>query len=124
NAFNKNFGTVAGTVMQGNWRPSWADVTGKPTTFAPSTHTHTIAQVTGLQAELDKGTTAFGWGDHAGLYLNYRSLRVNVSADDIRDQGLIGLGTGQNPAGYNYSMLLTSISGIDRFYQIQQGHPN
>ena len=31
----------------------WEDVTGKPTTFAPETHTHTIANVTGLQAKLD-----------------------------------------------------------------------
>ena len=32
---------------------AWEDVTGKPTTFAPSEHTHTIANVTGLQAKLD-----------------------------------------------------------------------
>lgn len=32
---------------------SWDDVEDKPTTFAPSAHTHTIAQVTSLQATLD-----------------------------------------------------------------------
>ena len=32
---------------------AWEDITGKPTTFAPSEHTHTIANVTGLQAKLD-----------------------------------------------------------------------
>ena len=32
---------------------AWGDVTGKPTTFPPSTHNHTIAQVTGLQSALD-----------------------------------------------------------------------
>ena len=31
----------------------WADITGKPSTFTPATHTHTIANVTGLQALLD-----------------------------------------------------------------------
>ena len=31
----------------------WTGVTGKPTTFTPATHSHTIAQVTGLQAGLD-----------------------------------------------------------------------
>ena len=30
----------------------WAEVTGKPTTFAPSKHTHTTADVTGLDAAL------------------------------------------------------------------------
>lgn len=32
---------------------AWDKVTGKPSTFAPSSHTHTIANVTGLQAALD-----------------------------------------------------------------------
>ncbi|MEW9093933.1 MAG: hypothetical protein AB2417_02525 [Clostridiaceae bacterium] len=31
----------------------WAGVTGKPSTFSPSTHTHAIANVTGLQSALD-----------------------------------------------------------------------
>ena len=30
----------------------WSGVTGKPSTFTPSTHTHTIANVSGLQSEL------------------------------------------------------------------------
>lgn len=32
---------------------SWFDVTGKPTTFTPSTHSHSISEVTGLQTALD-----------------------------------------------------------------------
>ena len=32
---------------------TWAEVTGKPTTFTPSAHTHAIADTTGLQAALD-----------------------------------------------------------------------
>ena len=31
----------------------WAGVTGKPSTYSPATHSHTIAQVTGLQAAID-----------------------------------------------------------------------
>lgn len=31
----------------------WTDITGKPSTFTPSAHTHVIADVTGLQAELN-----------------------------------------------------------------------
>lgn len=31
----------------------WTGITGKPSTFAPSAHTHVIADVTGLQAALD-----------------------------------------------------------------------
>lgn len=32
---------------------TWADVTGKPATFPAATHTHTVAQVDGLQAIID-----------------------------------------------------------------------
>ena len=31
---------------------AWGDVTGKPSTFTPSTHTHTIADIMGLEARL------------------------------------------------------------------------
>jgi hypothetical protein len=32
---------------------AWAEITGKPLTFAPSTHTHAISDTTGLQTSLD-----------------------------------------------------------------------
>ena len=32
---------------------TWGSVTGKPSTFTPAAHTHTIANVTGLQAIID-----------------------------------------------------------------------
>lgn len=51
-----DFGTTAGKVMQGNWRPAWGDVTGKPTTFSPSAHTHTFDSLTA------KPTTLAGYG--------------------------------------------------------------
>lgn len=35
------------------YAPTWGEVTGKPSTFAPSAHTHTIANITGLQGALD-----------------------------------------------------------------------
>jgi len=31
----------------------WSGITGKPTSFTPSSHSHSIAQVTGLQSELN-----------------------------------------------------------------------
>lgn len=38
-------GTTAGTAKEGNWVPSWSDVTGKPSTFTPSSHTHPASQI-------------------------------------------------------------------------------
>lgn len=39
-----------------SWQPvsmDWGSISGKPTTFPPSTHSHPIGEVTGLQAQLD-----------------------------------------------------------------------
>ena len=44
---------VVGDVPGGGGEVSWEDVTGKPSTFPPATHTHSIADVTGLQAALN-----------------------------------------------------------------------
>ena len=44
---------VTGKPAQATRWPTWAEVTGKPTSFAATSHTHTIASVTGLQAALD-----------------------------------------------------------------------
>ncbi|GAA4880543.1 hypothetical protein GCM10023310_70940 [Paenibacillus vulneris] len=36
----------------------WAGITGKPTTFTPATHTHSIADVTNLQSTLNSKAAA------------------------------------------------------------------
>lgn len=38
-------GTTASTAKAGNYIPTWAEITSKPTTFAPSAHTHTASQI-------------------------------------------------------------------------------
>lgn len=44
-------GSTAGSLSWG--LIDWAEVTGKPSTYAPSAHSHAIADVTGLQTALD-----------------------------------------------------------------------
>jgi len=47
----------------------WTGVTGKPSTFHPSSHTHIISNITGLQAALD-GKMSVGpltWNDLKGV---------------------------------------------------------
>ena len=39
---NLEIGTTASTAKVGNYQPTWAQVTGKPTTFAPSAHDHAV----------------------------------------------------------------------------------
>jgi hypothetical protein len=46
--------TLAGEAGgEGGGSTAWADITGKPATFTPSSHTHAIADTTGLQTALD-----------------------------------------------------------------------
>lgn len=47
----------------------WTGVTGKPSTFPPSSHTHIISNITGLQVALD-GKMSVGpltWNDLKGV---------------------------------------------------------
>ena len=67
-----NIGTTAATARTAlglgagatRW-PTFAEVTGKPATYAPSGHTHPISQVTGLDAALadkaDKNNSSDCW---------------------------------------------------------------
>lgn len=62
---------------------AWANVTGKPGTFTPSSHTHTIANVTGLQSALD---ALLSKTDAAGTYLTQADaaqtyLGIHAKAD-------------------------------------------
>lgn len=47
----------------------WSDITGKPSSFPPSAHTHSISQVTGLQTAL---------GDHTSA-INLRALITDTT---------------------------------------------
>jgi hypothetical protein len=42
-----------GVISATGATPAWSDITGKPSTFAPSTHAHSQSDVTGLQSALD-----------------------------------------------------------------------
>ena len=42
---------------------AWDDLTGKPATYPPATHTHPITDVNGLQAIIDRLSVGTGWRD-------------------------------------------------------------
>jgi hypothetical protein len=63
-------GDAIGGGGGGGGSVAWVDVTGKPSTFPPSTHTHVIGDVTGLQTALDAKAAAshtHAIGDVTGL---------------------------------------------------------
>ena len=68
-------GTTATTAKAGNWMPTYAEVTGKPSTFAPSSHTHPASQVTGLGTAAFSDTTAF---------LGATAVSVGIVSPDTR----------------------------------------
>lgn len=57
-ALGLKIGTTASTAKAGNWMPTWANVTGKPTTFAPSAHTHSLSQITDAGSVASLNTNA------------------------------------------------------------------
>jgi len=48
-------GTGATDAKAGNYVPAWTEVTGKPTTFTPSAHTHTAADLSGVVKTVNGG---------------------------------------------------------------------
>lgn len=71
---------------------AWASITGKPTTFAPHTHTHPESDVTGLTAglaDLDdrlEALEAGGGGGGAALTV----VRATVVSGDVTPQASVG----------------------------------
>jgi len=63
--------------------PAWTEVTSKPTTFSPSAHTHSIADVSGLQTELDGKAAASH--THAYLPLAGGTLTGPLTVKNVRE---------------------------------------
>ena len=61
---------------------TWANVSGKPSTFTPTSHTHTIANIANLQTALDAKTS--NTGTITGIKMNGASKGVS---------GIVDLGT-------------------------------
>ncbi len=53
----------------GSGSSAWEDITDKPSTFPPSSHTHAMSEVTGLEAAL--GTLCVATVDSDGLFLEF-----------------------------------------------------
>ena len=83
---------------------AWEDVTGKPSTFPPSTHQHAISDVTGLQDALDNAGPFLVWNGAQSLrmlsgtgisvgsggFSTYEDIELDVA--DLLDTGTIQSG--------------------------------
>lgn len=72
-----------GNVDLGNLTADWANITSKPTTFAPSAHTHTPAQVSGLPEFMQDVDT------HVSNTSNpHNTTKVQVGLGSVENLGL------------------------------------
>lgn len=69
------WGNHAGLYRPIAYVPAWSEVTDKPTTFPPASHNQSYTTITDSPwalatalANSNNWDTAFGWGNHAGLY--------------------------------------------------------
>lgn len=72
---------------------TWANLSGKPSTFTPSAHTHTIAEVTGLQAALDgkQAAGSYAAAAHTHVIGEVTGLQdaLNAKADGSHSHNVI-----------------------------------
>jgi len=90
---------------------TWASITGKPSTFAPSSHTHSINEVTGLQSALDSKP------------VKQDGARYSTDWNNLLSSGFYnGEGTPAN-APVSYGQLIVA-KGTDTALQIAGGYSN
>ena len=87
---------------------TWADISGKPTTYPPSAHSHIITDVTGLQAALDAkqvaGTYATGTGSANGA--NTGDQFTNMTSSRILGRATAGFGPAEQLTGAQVQAML------------------
>ena len=139
------FGTTSGTALEGDtslFSGAYADLTGKPSlfdgsytsltsvpsTFAPSSHNHSISEITSLQTTLD-GLIPYS-GASSNVNLNSKALTgvssitssaalfgaspANLRAFNLRGTGLNGRISLQGGSGDNPGLELTTDSNASR----------
>ena len=90
--YNTYVPTLTGTGASGTWGISisgnaatatnapWSGITGKPTTFTPSAHTHTASEITGLPTALSAFTNDVGYITGITKSMVERVLTGNITS--------------------------------------------
>lgn len=76
---------------------AWVDITGRPATFTPSSHTHAVSDVSGLQTALDlkqaAGSYAAASHTHTASQISDFSSAVAAAAPSTTNASLLTSGT-------------------------------
>jgi hypothetical protein len=128
-AFNKNFGTTEGSVAEGNDSRitngqtafSWGNHAGL---YALASHTHTIADVTGLQTALNGKETAFT--KNTGFNKNFGSTEGTVAqGNDSRiTNGQTAFSWGNHAGLYALASHTHSIANVTGLQTALDGKAN
>ena len=118
------------SVSPATWEPSstpaWGDLTGKPSTFPPSTHSHAISDVTDLQDELDakepsipKATGYAKWTGSAWSFANENYMQTSHAANGIAGSDIANWNTAfgwgdHSSAGYQASLGYTPENAANK----------
>jgi hypothetical protein len=109
--------TISGNTISASGGMSsvaWGDITDKPTTFAPSAHTHTIANVTGLQSALNGKEPSFTKNTAFNKNFGTASGTVAQGNDSRILNGQTAYGWGNHAsAGYALNSALTAHTNND-----------
>lgn len=102
--------------------PTWDDLTGKPSTFPPSTHSHAISDVTDLQDELDakepliSKATGYGkWNGSAWVFVNETYMQTSHAANGIAGSDIANWNTAfgwGNHATAGYTSNLGTVTSV------------
>ena len=118
-AFNKNFGTAAGTVAEGNdsrilngqTAYGWGNhaTMGYLTSLSETDPTYTASAAAGITStNITNWNTAFGWGNHATA--GYLTVENNNTLDKAYDQG--GAGAGKTIVADAGALTINGTDGI------------
>lgn len=89
----------------------WTEITGKPSTFAPSAHTHTKSQITDMPTKVSQFTNDTGYITAADVDTSQNHVHANKSVLDKITQALLD---NWNAAHTHVSDTVKHITGVER----------
>tara|TARA_R110002012_G_scaffold267666_2_gene451572 strand:+ start:28532 stop:30946 length:2415 start_codon:yes stop_codon:yes gene_type:complete len=111
--FNKPFGTVSGTVLEGSWRPTFAQVTSKPTTLSG----YGITDANFLPLSGGNVTGNVNIAGRIGLGKTNPTARLDIQAEDSGSSGgikLRGITTVTDTSYWSESQFAIQNAGVYR----------
>lgn len=87
---NTRITALENAIAQGTGMVEWNNVLNKPSTFTPSSHSHAIADVTGLQSALDGKAASNHNHDSSYLKLSGGAMDSNAELTFANAKGLYG----------------------------------